>query len=165
MYNIKTSLPFQLHKAYFLRNVKRQHLLQFTFFPPFYYVLYTEISSFKGRCSDVLNNFQNQRAFSLCFLIFQPIRGAKSLTYFSTAMFFVYIHYILCGFSWKKRTLYLRWQKNMFQMKEQCKIPEEKLSEVEMGNLPEKEFRVMIKMIWDLGKKNGGTEQEITRNV
>ena len=39
-------------------------------------------------------------------------------------------------------------------MKEQDKLPEEHLSEVEIGNLPEKEFRVMmIKMIQDLGKR------------
>ena len=38
-------------------------------------------------------------------------------------------------------------------MKEQNKTPEEQLSEVEIGNLPEKEFRVMIvKIIQDLGK-------------
>ena len=41
----------------------------------------------------------------------------------------------------------------MFQMKEQDKTPEE-LSEVEIGNLPEKEFRVMIvKMINELRKR------------
>ena len=34
-------------------------------------------------------------------------------------------------------------QRNMFQMKEQDKTPEQ-LSEVEIGNLPKKEFRVMI---------------------
>ena len=39
-------------------------------------------------------------------------------------------------------------------MKEQDKTPEEQLSEVEIGNLPGKEFRVMIiKMIQDLGGK------------
>ena len=39
-------------------------------------------------------------------------------------------------------------------MKEQGKTPEEQLSEVEMGNLPEKEFTVMIlKMIQDLRKR------------
>ena len=39
-------------------------------------------------------------------------------------------------------------------MKEQDKTPEEKLSEVEVGNQPEKEFTVMIvKMIQHLGKK------------
>ena len=37
----------------------------------------------------------------------------------------------------------MRWQRNVFQMKEQDKTPEE-LSDVEIGNLPEKEFRVMI---------------------
>ena len=38
-------------------------------------------------------------------------------------------------------------------MKEQDKTPEKQLNEVEMGNLPEKEFRIMIvKMIQDLGK-------------
>ena len=45
----------------------------------------------------------------------------------------------------------MRCQRNMFQMKEQEKTPEE-LSEVEIGILPEKEFRVMIvKMIKELG--------------
>ena len=39
-------------------------------------------------------------------------------------------------------------------MKEQDKTPEKQLNEVEIGNLPEKEFRIMIvKMIQDLGKK------------
>ena len=38
-------------------------------------------------------------------------------------------------------------------MKEQDKTPEEQLSEMETGNLPEKEFRVMIvKMIPELRK-------------
>ena len=42
----------------------------------------------------------------------------------------------------------------MFQMKEQDKIPEEQLSEVEISNLPEKEFRVMIvDMIQGLRKR------------
>ena len=37
-------------------------------------------------------------------------------------------------------------------MKEQEKIPEKQLNEVEIGNLPEKEFRIMrVKMIQDLG--------------
>ena len=39
-------------------------------------------------------------------------------------------------------------------MKEQEKTPEKQLNEVEIGNLPEKEFRIMIvKMIQDLGKR------------
>ena len=41
----------------------------------------------------------------------------------------------------------------MSQMKKQDKTPEKQLNEVEIGNPPEKEFRIMIvKMIQDLGK-------------
>ena len=41
----------------------------------------------------------------------------------------------------------------MFQTKEQDKTPEEHLSDVEIDNVPEKEFRVMIiKMIQELRK-------------
>ena len=50
------------------------------------------------------------------------------------------------------------------QTKEEDKTPEKQLSEVEIGNLPEKEFRIMIgKMIQDL--RNGGTHREDSRNV
>ena len=39
-------------------------------------------------------------------------------------------------------------------MKEQEKNPQEQRNEEEIGNLPEKEFRIMIvKMIQDLGKR------------
>ena len=39
------------------------------------------------------------------------------------------------------------------QMKGQDKVPEKQLNEVERGNFPEKEFRIMImKMIQDLWK-------------
>ena len=42
----------------------------------------------------------------------------------------------------------------MYQMKEQDKTQERQLNEVEIGNLPEKEFRIMIvKMIQDLKKR------------
>ena len=42
-------------------------------------------------------------------------------------------------------------QRAIHQMKEQDKTPEKQLNEVEIGNLPEKEFRIMIvKMIQDL---------------
>ena len=42
----------------------------------------------------------------------------------------------------------------MFQRKEQDKTSEEQLSEVEISNLPETEFRVMIlKMIEDIRKR------------
>ena len=42
----------------------------------------------------------------------------------------------------------------MSQMKGQVKTPEKQLSEVKIGNLPEKEFRIMIvKMIQNLRKR------------
>ena len=48
----------------------------------------------------------------------------------------------------------MKMQRAMYQMKEQDKTPEKKLNEVEISNLPEKEFRIMIvKMIQDLGKR------------
>ena len=48
----------------------------------------------------------------------------------------------------------MRQQRNMSQMKEQDKTPEEQLSKVKIGNLPEKEFRVMImNMIQVIGKR------------
>ena len=49
----------------------------------------------------------------------------------------------------------------MYQMKEQDKTPEKHLNEVEIGNLPEKEFRIMVvKMIQDLRKR---TEAKIEK--
>ena len=54
----------------------------------------------------------------------------------------------------------------MYQMREQDKTPEKQLNEVEIGNLPEKEFRIIIvKMIQDPGKKNGGKDRKDARNV
>ena len=45
-------------------------------------------------------------------------------------------------------------QRTMYQMKEQDKTPGKQLNEVEIGNLPEKEFRIMtVKMIQCLGKR------------
>ena len=45
-------------------------------------------------------------------------------------------------------------QRAMYQMKEENKSLEKQLNEVEIGNLPEKEFRKMIlKMNKDLGKR------------
>ena len=39
-------------------------------------------------------------------------------------------------------------------MKEQDKTPEKQLNEMEIGNLPEKDFRIMtVKMIHDLRKR------------
>ena len=45
-------------------------------------------------------------------------------------------------------------QRTLYQIKEQDKTPEKKRNEVELGILPEKEFRIMIvKMIQNLGKR------------
>ena len=45
-------------------------------------------------------------------------------------------------------------QRTMYQTKEQGKTPEQQLNEVEIGNLPENKFRIMIvKMIQDLRKR------------
>ena len=47
----------------------------------------------------------------------------------------------------------MRQQRNIFQMKDQDITPEEKLTEMEIGNPLEKEFRVItVKMIQDLRK-------------
>ena len=55
-------------------------------------------------------------------------------------------------------------QKGISQMKGQDKIPEKPLNEVEIGNLPEKEFRIMIvKMIQDLGKMEKMQETRRTK--
>ena len=49
----------------------------------------------------------------------------------------------------------------MSQMKEQGKTPEKQLNEVEIGNLPEKEFRIKtVNLIQDLGK---GMEAKIEK--
>ena len=49
----------------------------------------------------------------------------------------------------------------MYQMKDQDKTPEKQLNEVEKGNRPEKEIRIMIvKMIQELGKR---TEAKIEK--
>ena len=58
----------------------------------------------------------------------------------------------------------------MSQMKGQDKIPEKQLNEVEIGNLPKKEFSIMIvKMIQDLGKrmeaKNGRVREMFTKDL
>ena len=48
----------------------------------------------------------------------------------------------------------MRQQKNMFQMKEQDKTSETELNEVETGNLPHREFKVMIaKMTKELWRR------------
>ena len=48
----------------------------------------------------------------------------------------------------------MRWHKNMSQMKEQGKNLQDQINEEEIGNLPEKKFRVTtVKMIQNLGNR------------
>ena len=57
-------------------------------------------------------------------------------------------------------------QKVMSQVKGQDKTPEKQLNEVEIGNLPEKEFRIMIvKMIQDLGKTMKNMQEMFTKDL
>ena len=48
-----------------------------------------------------------------------------------------------------------------YQMKEQNKTPEKQLNEVEIGNVPEKEFRIIGKMIQDLRKRMEGNIEKM----
>ena len=53
-----------------------------------------------------------------------------------------------------RKLIMMKKQKPMSWMKGQVTIPEKPLNEVEIGNPPEKEFRIMIvKMIQDLEKE------------
>ena len=57
-------------------------------------------------------------------------------------------------------------QKVMTQMKGQGKTSEKQLNEVEIGNLPEKEFTIMIvKMIQDLGKTMEKMQEMFTKDL
>ena len=57
-------------------------------------------------------------------------------------------------------------QKVMSPMQGQDKTPEKQLNEMEIGNLPEKWFRIMIvKMIEDLGKRMEAKTEKDERNV
>ena len=54
----------------------------------------------------------------------------------------------------------------MLQMRKQDRNLQKQINEEEESNLSEKEFRVMIvKVTKELGKKNGGTDQEDTGKV
>ena len=54
----------------------------------------------------------------------------------------------------------------MQQMKEQRKNPPNQTNEEEIGNLPEKEFRVMIlKMIQNLGNRMGKIQETFNKDL
>ena len=58
----------------------------------------------------------------------------------------------------------MRHQKNMLHMKEQGKNLQDQTNEMEIGNLPEKEFRVMIvKMIQNLGNRMEAQTEQIQK--
>ena len=57
-------------------------------------------------------------------------------------------------------------QKVMSQMKGQEKVPEKQLNEVDTGNIPEKEFRIMIvKMIQNLRKTMEKMQEMFTKDL
>ena len=57
-------------------------------------------------------------------------------------------------------------QKGTYQMKGQDKTPEKQLYEMEMGNFPEKEFRLMIvKITQDLGKTKEKMQEMFTKDL
>ena len=57
-------------------------------------------------------------------------------------------------------------QKVISQMKGQDKTPEKQLNEVEIGNLPEKEFKIMIvKMTQDLRKTMEKVQEMFTKDL
>ena len=53
----------------------------------------------------------------------------------------------------------------MSQMKEQGKTPEKQLNEVEIGNLPEKEFRIMLVNMIQILRKGMEAKVEKTQKV
>ena len=53
----------------------------------------------------------------------------------------------------------------MHQMKEQGKTPEKQLNEVEIGNLPEKEFRIMIVQVIQVLRKRMEAKIEKTQEM
>ena len=56
-------------------------------------------------------------------------------------------------------------QRNSMQIKEQVKTPEEELSEMEIGNLPAKDLKVMIvKMSTDLRRMEEQSEKFLMKS-
>ena len=56
-------------------------------------------------------------------------------------------------------------QRNMQQMKEHCKNPQDQINDKEIGSLPEKKFRVMrVKMNQNCEKNKNKTEVQINRS-
>ena len=65
-----------------------------------------------------------------------------------------------------QKLISMKKQKVTFQMKGQYKTPEKQLNEVEIGNLPEKKFRMMMmKMIQDIGKTMKNMQEIFTKDL
>ena len=57
-------------------------------------------------------------------------------------------------------------EKIMSQMKGQDKTPEKQLNEVELGNLPEKEFQItIVKMTQDIRKRMKKIQEMFTKDL
>ena len=56
-------------------------------------------------------------------------------------------------------------QKSMSQIKGQDKTWEKQLSEIELGNLPEKEFRMTVKIIQDIWKTMEKMQEMFTKDL
>jgi len=60
----------------------------------------------------------------------------------------------------------MRKQRVLFQLKGQDKTPEKQVNEENIGNLSEKEFRIMImKMIQDLGNRMDKIQEILTKDL
>ena len=98
-----------------------------------------------GDCTTETTTFPSG---SLHKLLAYSIRGQKEAAGRSTVPQLARIKITLQKVNQKKT------QKVMSQMQGQDKTPEKQLNEVEIGNLPEKEFMIMtVKMTQDLGKR------------
>ena len=64
-----------------------------------------------------------------------------------------------------RKPIRMKKQRVMSQMKGQDKTSEKQLNEVEIGNLPEKEFRMIVKMIQDLRKRMEKMQEMFTKNL
>ena len=65
-----------------------------------------------------------------------------------------------------RKVIEMKKQKVMSHMKGKDKTPEKQLNEVEISNLPEKEFRIMIvKMIQDFGKTTEKIQEMLIKDL
>ena len=60
----------------------------------------------------------------------------------------------------------MRRQKNTFQVREQAKTPEKELSETEMSNLPDREFKLrVLRMLTDLGRRIDELSENVNKEM